>query len=253
MSKTKRRRDREKERQRDRGTEGQRDRETERQGDGGTAEMERRFPLSLRLSFPLSLRLRGGESLSSRFQRLQARGHILRQFGRREAGGDLSYFTVGELSVAGLVGDDVSPHPGQEGQRHIHYQIGVFDVGDELQPQRLKVGQLEQFIFEQFRFEVDRLRADENGPGGADQFNRVGFGRRRSAFGDGQRQLIGLIAFNKGQRPLLGAGAQFAPGLRDRKSTRLNSSHLGISYAVFCFLSSPVIYSLSLHDALPIF
>src|SRR5262245_64046520 len=24
------------------------------------------------------------------------------------------------------------------------------------------------------------------------------------------------------------------PGLRDRKSTRLNSSHLGISYAVFC-------------------
>src|SRR5258705_2225656 len=25
------------------------------------------------------------------------------------------------------------------------------------------------------------------------------------------------------------------PSLRDRKSTRLNSSHLGISYAVFCF------------------
>src|SRR5437899_10110542 len=25
-----------------------------------------------------------------------------------------------------------------------------------------------------------------------------------------------------------------APGARDRKSTRLNSSHLGISYAVFC-------------------
>src|SRR5471030_3494325 len=25
-----------------------------------------------------------------------------------------------------------------------------------------------------------------------------------------------------------------APGLLDRKSTRLNSSHLGISYAVFC-------------------
>src|ERR1039458_335696 len=51
----------------------------------------------------------------------------------------------------------------------------------------------------------------------------------------------------------------------DRKSTRLNSSHLGISYAVFCLKKntrrSPVfpndpatteIYTLSLHDALPI-
>src|ERR1039458_9190812 len=40
----------------------------------------------------------------------------------------------------------------------------------------------------------------------------------------------------------------------DRKSTRLNSSHLGISYAVFC-LNGPgptEIYTLSLHDALPI-
>src|SRR5436853_295953 len=40
----------------------------------------------------------------------------------------------------------------------------------------------------------------------------------------------------------------------DRKSTRLNSSHLGISYAVFC-LNAPAstyIYTLSLHDALPI-
>src|ERR1035441_11036976 len=27
---------------------------------------------------------------------------------------------------------------------------------------------------------------------------------------------------------------QFGYGIRDRKSTRLNSSHLGISYAVFC-------------------
>src|SRR5947199_270958 len=41
---------------------------------------------------------------------------------------------------------------------------------------------------------------------------------------------------------------------RDRKSTRLNSSHLGISYAVFCLNdTSPThIYPLSLHDALPI-
>src|ERR1039458_2953169 len=41
---------------------------------------------------------------------------------------------------------------------------------------------------------------------------------------------------------------------RDRKSTRLNSSHLGISYAVFCLknAASAEIYTLSLHDALPI-
>src|SRR5205814_10346576 len=31
-----------------------------------------------------------------------------------------------------------------------------------------------------------------------------------------------------------GASATYALFLKDRKSTRLNSSHLGISYAVFC-------------------
>src|ERR1039458_7186336 len=43
--------------------------------------------------------------------------------------------------------------------------------------------------------------------------------------------------------------------LSDRKSTRLNSSHLGISYAVFCLndRATPEIYPLSLHDALPIY
>src|SRR3712207_7853289 len=34
-------------------------------------------------------------------------------------------------------------------------------------------------------------------------------------------------------RPEGGAGRR-APGARDRKSTRLNSSHANISYAVFC-------------------
>src|SRR3990167_6014038 len=46
----------------------------------------------------------------------------------------------------------------------------------------------------------------------------------------------------------------------DRKSTRLNSSHSQISYAVFCLLkifffndtATTEIYTLSLHDALPI-
>src|SRR5437899_9833266 len=31
------------------------------------------------------------------------------------------------------------------------------------------------------------------------------------------------------------------PGLEDRKSTRLNSSHLGISYAVFCLKKKNII------------
>src|ERR1035441_8777564 len=38
----------------------------------------------------------------------------------------------------------------------------------------------------------------------------------------------------------------------DRKSTRLNSSHLGISYAFICLAERIDIYTLSLHDALPI-
>src|ERR1035441_10729510 len=35
------------------------------------------------------------------------------------------------------------------------------------------------------------------------------------------------------EHPSLGEGSR-RPEVRDRKSTRLNSSHLGISYAVFC-------------------
>src|SRR5437899_1972373 len=38
----------------------------------------------------------------------------------------------------------------------------------------------------------------------------------------------------------------------DRKSTRLNSSHLGISYAVFCYAVYSQLLPSFLHDALPI-
>src|SRR5437773_1436278 len=43
-------------------------------------------------------------------------------------------------------------------------------------------------------------------------------------------------------------------GFLDRKSTRLNSSHITISYAVFCLKDAAFTedYTLSLHDALPI-
>src|SRR5262245_64723362 len=43
-----------------------------------------------------------------------------------------------------------------------------------------------------------------------------------------------LLRRGAGNRGLGGRGACCARFGRDRKSTRLNSSHLGISYAVFC-------------------
>src|SRR5262245_62503672 len=54
---------------------------------------------------------------------------------------------------------------------------------------------------------------------------RPGLDGRR---GDGGGRLRGRGHVALRQRP------RAADGVRDRKSTRLNSSHLGISYAVFC-------------------
>src|SRR5262245_62447389 len=62
------------------------------------------------------------------------------------------------------------------------------------------------------------------------------------------RGSVGLRAHRQGPPPRAGAAGGrcrvrlvavavamvLAPGAADRKSTRLNSSHLGISYAVFC-------------------
>src|SRR5687768_18290868 len=49
--------------------------------------------------------------------------------------------------------------------------------------------------------------------------------------------------------PVLPSSSSSSPLSEDRKSTRLNSSHGYISYAVFC-LKKKTLY---LHDALPIF
>src|SRR3712207_7832713 len=38
----------------------------------------------------------------------------------------------------------------------------------------------------------------------------------------------------RADRPVRRGAGQLPPGLQDRKSTRLNSSHANISYAVFC-------------------
>src|SRR3712207_8264753 len=64
----------------------------------------------------------------------------------------------------------------------------------------------------------------------------------RSVRGNPQRQhrdegclRAGVVGGFRGRHPLDGAAAELARVLReDRKSTRLNSSHANISYAVFC-------------------
>src|SRR5690606_42049182 len=59
--------------------------------------------------------------------------------------------------------------------------------------------------------------------------------RRRSTGGTAPR--LPAARPVRGWRAVLGAPAQRRaahPALRDRKSTRLNSSHVKISYAVFC-------------------
>src|SRR5690606_15795717 len=75
----------------------------------------------------------------------------------------------------------------------------------------------------------------------------------------GRGALPGPVPDGAGRQPLplraLLADRRFLrlPALReDRKSTRLNSSHVKISYAVFCSPPTPATSPLSLHDALPI-
>src|SRR5438874_3397850 len=48
-----------------------------------------------------------------------------------------------------------------------------------------------------------------------------------------QRRCPGFVG-RQGLRPRPGSRATHPPGQQDRKSTRLNSSHVEISYAVFC-------------------
>src|ERR1035438_1998053 len=67
--------------------------------------------------------------------------------------------------------------------------------------------------------------------------------------------VVGAVGFHVIVRSLLvGIAPLEVLAHGDRKSTRLNSSHLGISYAVFCLQVPGIteIYTLSLHDALPI-
>src|SRR5438874_1832470 len=100
--------------------------------------------------------------------------------------------------------------------------------------------------------------------------------RRRRHPSRGRCRRAGAAPSPRGSTPCAAPGgvSGMRPGKKDRKSTRLNSSHVEISYAVFCLkkenitpaLTTPLyhrffshdtaphpISTLSLHDALPIF
>src|SRR5256885_6554490 len=57
---------------------------------------------------------------------------------------------------------------------------------------------------------------------------------RREPGGNDRPARASLSPARRGRRALLHPGGRGADGRADRKSTRLNSSHLVISYAVFC-------------------
>src|SRR6266566_8604845 len=88
---------------------------------------------------------------------------------------------------------------------------------------------------------------DRHGGGGRRGKTGGGRGRLRAA---GRSRLAGLAhaggaQFPRGTRHEAVGGRW--PRARDRKSTRLNSSHLVISYAVFCLKKKKKKYELSIH------
>src|SRR5690625_6111199 len=68
-------------------------------------------------------------------------------------------------------------------------------------------------------------------PGRRNSLMRNPIPKRRSCAGDMMREAAGAVCFHRD-----GFGALFISSKKfeDRKSTRLNSSHVAISYAVFC-------------------
>src|SRR5437762_800109 len=81
--------------------------------------------------------------------------------------------------------------------------------------------------------------------------DRILLNRRRNNRGAGSwAPIVGHMQF--GESPEECAIREAREEAADRKSTRLNSSHRCISYAVFCFTHTTTTYTLSLHDALPI-
>src|SRR5262245_63143858 len=53
-------------------------------------------------------------------------------------------------------------------------------------------------------------------------------------FNPSSNEMVGYHSSSRRALPAVTSFPSKSPGREDRKSTRLNSSHLGISYAVFC-------------------
>src|SRR5688572_4893772 len=106
-------------------------------------------------------------------------------------------------------------------------------------------------LFRSVRGHRPRILAPYVAATGAGRPSVVGMDRSRGRLRPGKPDA--LIQW-QGPSPREGTALLGSRGGRDRKSTRLNSSHSQISYAVFCLndTSPTALYTLSLHDALPI-
>src|SRR3712207_7976378 len=80
-----------------------------------------------------------------------------------------------------------------------------------------------------------------------DALDRVGVQEREvERAAAGVRRVVHLDAVDKNKRVVRVRAAQIERG-EDRKSTRLNSSHANISYAVFCLKKKKKVNTLSLY------
>src|SRR2546426_9101190 len=73
------------------------------------------------------------------------------------------------------------------------------------------------------------------------------FGREVAGRGEGLRAFAPRAQGAPSPAPALETDVLIAPHLLDRKSTRLNSSHLVISYAVFCLEKKKIVIAADEH------
>src|SRR6266403_4749113 len=91
-------------------------------------------------------------------------------------------------------------------------------------------GNAQHFLVQQIGF---RIFGEKTAPGASPEEGED-FGAGAEFF----QHFVKTLADTRGQRPFehlrVGSSGQIGAAKRDRKSTRLNSSHVEISYAVFC-------------------
>src|SRR5438270_8818176 len=82
---------------------------------------------------------------------------------------------------------------------------------------------------ETLRLELERYRSELG-----ECRKRMGELEQGEALLAGEKRILEMIAKSSPLEPILDALCRFGEEMSDRKSTRLNSSHSQISYAVFC-------------------